>query len=102
MEKKLTFLFQKQDLGYCRQPFPFFSPLYSLFSWWGGGKGAQFGYEMEPRPLQYIYIYGGLSRKLGATSKRRAMGVKERLTRRRGTKRDVSERYELRGFFIEL
>jgi hypothetical protein len=50
----------------------------------------------------YIYIYGGLSWKLGATSKRRAMGVKERLTRRSGTKRDVSERYELRGFFIEL
>jgi hypothetical protein len=30
------------------------------------------------------------------------MGVKERPTRRSGTKRDVSERYELRGFFIEL
>lgn len=105
-KKILTFLFQKQDLGYCCRPFPFF-PLsieliqcLQLVGWW---DGAEFGYEMvQSLSSIYMYIYGGLSWKLGAASKRRAMGVKERLTRRIGTKRDVSERYELRGFFIEL
>lgn len=101
-KKILTFLFQKQDLGYCCQPFPCF-PLsieliqsLQLVGWW---EGSWIWLWDGAKALLHIYIYGGLSWKLGATSKRRAMGVKERPTRRSGTKRDVSERLWIEGFF---
>jgi len=58
-KKILTFLFQKQDLGYCCQPFPSFPlsiELIQSLQLWGGGKGAEFGYEMV-QSLSSIYIY---------------------------------------------
>ena len=80
-KKKLTFLFQKQDLGYCCQPFPFF-PLsieliqsLQLVGWW---EGSWIWLWDGAKASPYIYIYGGLSWKLGATRKGRAMVVKVR------------------------
>jgi hypothetical protein len=112
-KKKLTFLFQKQDLGYCCQPFPFF-PLsieliqsLQLVGWWEGSwiwlwDGA------KASPYIYIYMVGSLGSLV--LQEKEGLWWSKYVFRFRfvqdvsrvKTSQYVSETYKLSGFFIEL
>jgi hypothetical protein len=69
---------------------------------WGGGKGAEFGYEMV-QSLSSIYIYMvGFLGSLVLQAKEGLWGSKN-VPQDEVEQNETSQKdYELRGFFIEL